>query len=67
MKDNLINKELTNINKDLKQKIQGLHSFVKSTINDNKSRSNYLRDDCNNLWNSTEELKNLTFELRMRV
>jgi hypothetical protein len=41
------------MNKDLKQKIQGLQNLVKSTINEHKSRSNDLRDDCGNLWDST--------------
>jgi hypothetical protein len=51
----------------MKHKILGLQNLLKVANNENKLRSNDLRDDCNNLWNSNEELRNLTFDLRMKV
>ena len=63
----MVDKELVGIQKDLKQKIQGLQNLIKSTIHDNKSRANDLRDDCNKLWDVNEELKSQTFQLRMKV
>ena len=47
MRKALLDKELTLIQKDLKQQITGLHNLMSCTKNDNKFRTNDLRNDCN--------------------
>lgn len=47
LKKSLIEKDLPSMHKDLKQQILGFQNFINCTKNENKIRSNDLRNDCN--------------------
>lgn len=67
LRHELLDKQLSQDCEDMKSQVQGLRKLVQITKASHEQRSSDLRDDYISLWNQTEEMKGLVFNLRMRM
>lgn len=52
---------------DLKKQIKGFERVVAAGRAADEERNRVIRNDCSELWNTTETLRQTLFELRMRT
>lgn len=67
LKQELMENTLGKNTQDLKAQIGGLKKLLHITKTTHQSRSNDLREDYIRLWNQTEEMRQMVFNLRMRM
>ena len=63
----MIDTSLEKYEEDLREQISGLQKLVKNTKKTHEQRSNDLRESYIRLWNQTEALKQMNFELTQRM
>lgn len=59
--------ELGRAREDLKKQIRGLERLIKGTLIADEERNQLIKNDCKQLWNQTEELRQTLFDLRIRT
>ena len=62
-----MDKKLAQDHEDMRGQVEGLRKLVKITRASHEQRSNNLREDYISLWNQTEELREMVFDIRMRT
>lgn len=67
LKDNIAGKEMERIREDLKKQVKGLERLVHATVTNDENRYKSIREDCGELWNQTESMRAMLFELRLRT
>ena len=67
LKQSLAVNEVGRVRQDLKKQIRGLERLIKGTELADEERNQLLKNDCKELWNKTEELRQTLFDLRMRT